>query len=192
MEKAQRILDFWLDEVGPSGWYQGSETLDQTIRDRFMEDWLAASRGEYDSWKTCPTKSLALIVLLDQFPRNMFRNDKRAFATDKRARCATSCALELGFDKRTPEPQRQFYYMALVHSECLTDQERCVRLMKTRMPEFGGGNLIHAKVHREIIRMFGRFPYRNDALGRDFTDAESAFVKTGGYKKTMDDLMTAA
>ncbi|MCP5076073.1 MAG: DUF924 domain-containing protein [Rhodobacteraceae bacterium] len=192
MEKAQRVLEFWINEVGPPGWYQGSDALDQTIRDRFLLDWEMASRGELDSWKSYPDKSLALVILVDQFPRNMFRNDPRAFATDKRARCVASKALVAGFDKRTPEPQRQFYYLPLMHSECLTDQERCVRLIKTRMPDSDQGNLTHAKVHREIIRMFGRFPYRNEALGRKSTDAEKTFIDDGGYQKILNDIMAVA
>ena len=190
--KAQVILDFWLKDVGPSGWYQVSDELDQTIRDRFTAEWQAAARGDYHSWKSCPNKSLALVILLDQFPRNMFRGDKRAFATDKKARCATAFALHAGFDMRTPEPERQFYYLPLMHSECLTDQERCVRLMMTRMPEGGEANLIHAKVHREIIRMFGRFPFRNEALSRAFTLPETAFLADGGYQKIMEDLQATA
>ncbi|MCP5088469.1 MAG: DUF924 domain-containing protein [Rhodobacteraceae bacterium] len=192
MEKAQEILDFWIEEVGPAGWYQGSGDLDQTIRDRFMADWEAAARGDLDSWKSYPDKSLALVVLVDQFPRNMFRNDRRAFSSDKRARCVASKALVAGFDKRTPEPQRQFFYLPLMHSECLTDQERCIRLMKTRMTQTGANNLTHARVHREIIRMFGRFPYRNEALGRESTNAERVFIQDGGYQKILDDIMAVA
>ena len=191
MEKAQEILDFWIDEVGPAGWYMADDALDQTIRDRFLPDWEDAAARKLDSWKTDPHKSLALIILVDQFPRNMFRGDKKAFSTDKLARCATRFALEAGFDMRTPEPQRQFYYLPLMHSECLTDQERCVRLIKTRMPDSGESNLVHAKVYREIIRKFGRFPYRNDALSRGFTPPETDFVQDNGYQKAMESVSAA-
>jgi len=191
MEKAQEIRDFWINEVGPEGWYKEDEALDQMIRDRFLPDWELAAARRYDSWKADPYKSLALLILVDQFPRNMFRGDKRAFSTDKMARRVARKALESGYDLRTPEPQRQFYYMPLMHSECLTDQERCVRLIKTRMPESGDSNLVHAKVHREVIRKFGRFPYRNDVLSRSFTAAETRFMQGNGYQITMDNILAA-
>jgi uncharacterized protein (DUF924 family) len=192
MDKARAIIEFWVDEVGPKGWYQGTDALDQSIRDKFMEDWEAAKAGTYDGWARCPEKSLALLILLDQFPRNMFRDDPRAFSTDKKAREVANLAIEQGFDKRTDEPQRQFYYLPLMHSECLQHQERCVRLIKDRMPEYGDSNLLHAKVHREVIRKFGRFPYRNDVLGRTNTPPEQAFIKDGGYRAISEKLEAAA
>ena len=181
MDKARAIIEFWVNEVGPSGWYLGTDALDQSIRDKFMDDWEAAKTGAYDGWARCPEKSLALLILLDQFPRNMFREDPRAFATDKKAREVASVAIEQGFDKRNDEPQRQFYYMPFMHSECLQHQERSVRLIKDRLPESGAGNILHAKVHREVIRTFGRFPYRNGALSRSSTLQEQKFMEDGGY-----------
>lgn len=150
-----------------------------------MEAWEQAVAGEFRDWGCDPVKSLALLILLDQFPRNMFRGTGRAFQSDRKALCIAKRAIDLGFDKRTPEPQRQFYYLPLMHSESLTDQERCVRLMKTRMPSAGEGNLLHAKVHREVIRKFGRFPYRNDALHRNTTTQEHAYLEAGGYADTV-------
>ncbi len=181
MDKARAIIEFWVNEVGPRGWYQGTDALDQSIRDKFMDDWEAAKTGAYDGWARCPEKSLALLILLDQFPRNMFRDDPRAFATDKKAREVASVAIEQGFDKRNEEPQRQFYYMPFMHSECLQHQERSVRLIKDRLPESGESNILHAKVHREVIRKFGRFPYRNGALNRTSTLQEQKFMDEGGY-----------
>ncbi len=192
MDKARAIIEFWVNEVGPSGWYNSTEVLDQTIRDRFMTDWEAAKSGAFDAWSRCPEKSLALLILLDQFPRNMFRDDPRAFATDKKAREVANLSIEQGFDKRTAEPQRQFYYLPLMHSECLQHQERSVRLIKDRMPESGDSNLLHAKVHREVIRMFGRFPYRNAALNRTNTAPEQEFMDGGGYGKIVQDMGVAA
>ena len=192
MDKAQEIIEFWVNEVGPKGWYQGGEDLDQTIRDRFLDDWEQARAGAYDSWGCCPDKSLALIILLDQFPRNMFRGDPRSFATDKKAREVAKVAIDKNWDQKVAEPARQFFFLPYMHSECLTHQERCVRLVMTRMPETGGENLIHAKVHREIIRQFGRFPYRNDALGRKTTDAEKRFIEDGGYQAILKDLQEPA
>ena len=192
MDKAQAIVSFWVDEVGPGGWYNPTDDLDQEIRDRFMADWTHAAKGGYDSWSCCPEKSLALLILLDQFPRNMFRDDLRAFATDRKAVEVATHTVDAGYDMRTPEPERQFYYLPFMHSECLTHQERCVRLMKCRMPKSGAENLLHAKAHRQVIRLYGRFPYRNDALGRDSTDAEQAFMDKGGYGRITRELQAAA
>jgi len=181
----KEILDFWLDEVGTEGWYMSTKELDATISDRFGAAWARAATGEYSDWVCCPDKSLALIILLDQFPRNMFRNDGRAFSSDRKALCYAKTAIDKGFDMRVPEPQRQFYYMPLMHSESLTDQERCVRLFKKRMPEGGETSLLHAKAHRDVIRRFGRFPYRNDALARQTTSVEVAYLDAGGYSESV-------
>lgn len=185
MADAAEIRRFWVEEVGPAGWYMSTEKLDASIQERFGEAWEQAAAGEYTDWACDPEKSLSLLILLDQFPRNMFRGSKRAFSTDQKALCVAKKAIDRGYDMRTPEPARQFYYLPLMHSESLTDQERCVRLMKTRMPEAGEGNLLHAKVHREVIRKFGRFPYRNDALERETTSHENAYLASGGYSETM-------
>lgn len=191
MADANEIIDFWVNEVGPDGWYNSTEELDATIQERFGETWERASLGEYCEWGRDPDRVLALLILLDQFPRNMFRGLDRAFATDRKALCVAKKAIELGFDMRVPEPQRQFFYLPLMHSESLTDQDRCVRLMMTRMPEGGEANLMHAKVHREVIRQFGRFPYRNAALGRQMTRQEDLYLKSGGYGETVRKLKSA-
>lgn len=188
---AQAVVDFWIDEIGPKGWYVGSEDLDAQIRDRFMPLWQEAHSGRLDHWQSMPVGSLAFILLTDQFSRNMFRNDPRAFATDARARKAAGKAIHQGWDLRTPEPQRQFFYVPLMHSENNVDQDRCVRLMMMRMPETGGHNLLHARAHRAVIRQFGRFPYRNDALGRTSTKAEAAYMSDGGYGQTVRELEAA-
>lgn len=179
------VTRFWLEEVGPEGWYSGGEELDATIRDRFLDLWEQALAGGLHDWLHTPEGTLAYLILTDQFPRNMFREDARAFATDDIARAETKRAIARGHDMKVPEPQRQFFYMPLMHSECLTDQDRCVRLMLTRMPETGASNLLHAKAHREVIRRFGRFPYRNTALNRRFLDCERKFVEEGGYGTTL-------
>lgn len=188
MANPNEILSFWLEEVGPAGWYNGSEELDAAIISRFGSAWEEAAAGEYSDWACCPDKSLALIILVDQFPRNMFRNSFRAFSTDRKALCYAKKAIDKGFDLRTPEPQRQFYYLPLMHSESLTDQERCVRLMKKRMASEGTTNLLHARVHREVIRQFGRFPYRNQVLDRNPTPPEIAYLESGGYTETLRQL----
>lgn len=185
MTNPTEILDFWVNEVGVEGWYNGSEQLDATIQERFGETWEKAGAGEFNDWACKPEGALALIIVLDQFPRNMFRGSERAFSTDRKALCIANKSIDQGQDMRVPEPQRQFFYMPMMHSESLSVQERCVRLMATRLPETGAGNLVHARVHREVIRQFGRFPYRNEALHRAPTEQERAYLKKGGYGETM-------
>ena len=119
-----------------------------------------------------------MLILTDQFPRNMFRDDPRSFATDALARRIADQAITRGFDLAIPEPQRQFFYMPFEHSEHLPDQDRCVELFRERMP---GENLRHAHLHREAIAAFGRFPWRNEALGRDHTEDEKKVMEAGGY-----------
>lgn len=180
MVTADDVLKFWLDECSPADWYATDATLDQTIRDRFLPAWEDATEGAFGLWLTYPNGALAYIILTDQFPRNMFRGSGRAFATDRSALAAAKAAIERKWDLRIAEPARQFFYLPLMHSENLSDQDRCVRLMHERMPETGASNLLHAKAHREVIRLFGRFPYRNDALQRRFTAPERAYVDQGG------------
>jgi uncharacterized protein (DUF924 family) len=176
--RAGDVLTFW-EEAGPEMWYKQDDSFDRTIRDRFGALWDSAASGGCDGWAMGPRGTLALIVLLDQFPRNMFRASPRAFATDARALRVAHLALSEGWDLRIAPPLRQFFYMPFMHSEQLTHQDRSVRLMKARME--GTDNLLHARVHREIIRRFGRFPYRNEALGRVSTPDEQAFFDAGGY-----------
>jgi uncharacterized protein (DUF924 family) len=122
----------------------------------------------------------------------MFRGDARAFATDRAGLTAAKVAINRGWDMRIDEPARQFFYLPLMHSENLCDQERCVRLICERMPEHGPDNLLHARAHREVIRRFGRFPYRNTALGRAFTAPERAFEADGGYGALVREVKEAA
>ncbi len=188
MAHPDEILGFWLDEIGPKGWYNGSEELDQTIRDRFGDVYNRACEGSLSLWLTYPTGTLAYIILTDQFPRNMFRDTAKAFAADGIARAAAKAAISKGWDTKIDEPARQFFYLPLMHSECLSDQDRAVRLIATRMPEAGASNLLHAKAHREVIRQFGRFPFRNQALARETPAAEAEFLEGGGYGATVERL----
>lgn len=175
------ILTFWLDDVGPDGWYEQSDALDRQITERFGDVWAAALSGAHDDWISRPEGALALLLVLDQFSRNMFRGHADAFRSDARALVLAKTAIGLGQDLRTREPERQFFYLPLMHSEVLPDQERCVRLIMLHMPEHGDNNLPHAIKHREVIRRFGRFPSRNAALGRTDSDAERAYRADGGY-----------
>ena len=181
----EEVLSFWLDEVGPDGWYNSSDALDAEIKTRFETTWQAARESRFALWLTYPSGALAYIILTDQFPRNMFRTDSRAFCTDKPAMTAAKSAIAKGWDMRIDEPARQFFYLPLMHSENLCDQDRCVRLMKERMPIYGDNNMLHARAHREVIRLFGRFPYRNDVLARKTTAVESDYVQQGGYGQTV-------
>lgn len=188
MSQAEDVITFWLSEVGPKGWYMGGDELDQTVRDRYLDLWNEALHGGLHSWLTSAREVLAYLILTDQFPRNMFREDPRAFATDPQARSAAKAAINLDMDRKISEPERQFFYLPLMHSECITDQDRCVRLMLTRMTENGESNLLHAKAHRELIRRFGRFPFRNSALARCSTSEEKAFLEEGGYGQIVKEL----
>ncbi len=177
----EEVVSYWVDEVGPAGWYRVDERLDAAIRDRFGATWEAARDGGLTGWLCGPRRTLAYVIVTDQFPRNMFREDGRAFATDRHARSAALRGISQRWDMRTSEPERQFFYLPMMHSEVLADQEHALRLILTRMPRTGGDNLLHARAHREVIRRYGRFPHRNEALGRTTTDAERRYLDTGGY-----------
>ncbi len=166
----------------------GGNELDEKIRDRFEDAYNRAKEGSLSLWLTYPSGTLAYIILLDQFARNMFRGSSKAFEADKLARAAAKAAIARGWDVKIDEPARQFFYVPLMHSECLVDQDRAVRLFMTRMPEGGERNLLYAKAHREVIRQFGRFPYRNEALGRVCQAGESDYLKAGGYGYTIETL----
>ena len=186
----QQINAFWLDEVGQKRWYKSSPDLDATIRDRFGAAWEQADSLSA-SWSGSAEGALAALILTDQFPRNMFRADARAFATDALARHIADGAIAAGFDHQIDPPARQFFYMPFEHSEDLADQQRCVELFTANMP---GENPYHAKLHRDTIACFGRFPWRNDALGRQPTQAETRVMEAGGYgalasgKLSLDDV----
>jgi len=180
MKGPEDILRFWVDEVGPKGWYDTDPKLDKKIHDEFLETWEAAWEGRFSLWLTYPSGTLAYLILMDQFPRNMFRGDDKAFSSDRAALAAAKSAIKKNWDTRIDAPARQFFYLPLMHSENLCDQDRCVRLLCDRMPD-SDSNLLHARAHREIIRKFGRFPYRNKALSRMTTALERMFVDNGGY-----------
>lgn len=192
MATPEDILSFWLDDVGPDRWYEVSEDLDDRVRKRFRDTWNAAREGTCGLWLTYPSGTLAYIILMDQFPRNMFRDQADAFATDKHAIAAAKAAIHRKWDMRIDEPARQFYYLPLMHSENLCDQERCIRLICERMPIAGSDNLLHARAHREVIRMFGRFPHRNKALERPTTEPEKDYLAKGGYGATLREMQRAA
>lgn len=174
------VLEFWLGEVGPEGWYAGGEALDEECRARFLDLWQAAHEGGLEHWVDGTVGTLAYLVICDQLARNMHRGTDLAFATGARALTAARQAVEAGWDMGAPEPERQFFYMPFEHSENPADQELAVRLLTERMasdPDMA----LHARAHQAIIARFGRFPFRNAALGRDTTPAEAEFMAAGGY-----------
>ncbi len=185
MVEPDEIVTFWIDEIGPKQWYASRDEVDEAVRARFAEPWQEAQAGGCAHWLTWPAGVLAYVILFDQFPRNMFRGDSRAFSTDRAALAAAKIAIDKHWDMKIAEPGRQFFYLPLMHSESQTDQDRCVRLLLTRMPENGRDNLVHARAHRELIRRYGRFPYRNAALGREPTADEMAFDAAGGYRTVL-------
>ena len=170
------VVTFWR-EVGPKGWFEKSEALDNDIRARFLGTHEAAAAGRLDAWENTAEGALALLILLDQFPRNMFRGDARAFATDAQALRVASRAILNGFDGVIPD-MRSFFYLPFEHSEELSDQEHGVALFNAAGDADG---LKWAELHADIIRKFGRFPHRNAALGRITTPAEQAFLDSGGF-----------
>ena len=185
------ILSYWIDEIGPEGWYKEDAAVDATIRARFEAAWRIAAGGGLQDWLCSPRSSLAYLILTDQFPRNMFRGEAAAFSTDQISRRAALRAISQGWDLKIAPPERQFFYLPLMHSEVLPDQEQGVRLILMRMPE-GTPNLLHARAHRAVIRRFGRFPHRNAALGRRSSAAEDAFLEAGGYGAVVRELQAAA
>ncbi len=188
MSTPEEVLAFWLDEVGPEGWYRSDDALDDQIREKFLGTWERAQEGAFSLWLTYPSGCLAYLILNDQFSRNMFRDTAKAFASDRIALAAAKAAIHRDWDLQIDEPARQFFYMPLMHSENVTDQERCIRLFCTRMTDSDGSNLLHARAHREVIRMFGRFPFRNEALARRDTPPEAEFLQNGGYGATVEAL----
>jgi uncharacterized protein (DUF924 family) len=173
---AGEVVDFWR-EAGPEKWFEKNDAFDTAFREKFLESQEAAARGELDGWAESPAGSLALLILLDQFPRNCFRKTTRMYATDPHARRIARKAIAAGHDLAFDGPIRVFFYLPLAHSEDIVDQEEAVRLNAMVGEEFAK----HARGHRDIIAKFGRFPHRNAILGRDTTPEEQAFLDEGGF-----------
>jgi uncharacterized protein (DUF924 family) len=193
---ATRIVDYWFSE--PPGapctqkWFSGGSKVDTEIRNQFSSFVTQARASQLDSWKEKPTSTLALIILLDQFPRNIFRGTADSFASDSMALEVTTEAIEKGFDTQVPELQQSFFYLPLMHSENLEVQEKNMVLLERYRDrcdsESEEGKMVvrsweFAESHRDIIRRFGRFPSRNEILGRKSTDEEIEFLKKhpGGF-----------
>ena len=188
-ERMEQILEFWFGELDANGnaapdrtkiWYSKNLDLDARIRERFGADVERASRGELETWKQEPRGRLALIILLDQFSRNIYRGTPKAFANDGRALELALEGLRNGDDEKLKSAERNFLYMPLMHAENLEAQDLCVetfRRMQAEQGEGTKGSLRYAELHRDIIARFGRFPHRNELLGRQSTPEEIEFLK---------------
>lgn len=173
---AAEILKFWR-EAGPSRWFDKSEAFDNEFRRRFAGLHQEAAAGELNGWIEGPESALALLLLLDQFPRNCFRGTPRMYATDPLARDMAKKAIAAGLDRQVDEELRIFFYLPLSHSEEIADHDLAVA--KNR--ELPGDYVKHALGHQTIVRRFGRFPHRNAILGRQSTKDEKAFLEDGGF-----------
>lgn len=170
------VVEFWRD-AGPKRWFAKDDAFDREFRARGLGLYEAAANGDLDAWGKTPDGALALMILLDQFPRNAFRDTPRMFAADGKALELAKAAIAAGHDKATSEDLRVFFYLPFEHSEDLADQERAVELITP----LGGELLRYAEVHRDAIQRFGRFPHRNRILGRETTPEEQAFLDGGGF-----------
>lgn len=175
------IISFW-STAGSAKWFKQDSRFDDAIRLRFEPVHLAAARGDYDDWQATAEGSLALLILLDQFPRNLWRGTGHAFATDGKARSIARKALALEFDQQVAASLRLFFYLPFEHSEDLGDQDLCIGLIQGLVDETGDQDLLRfAVMHRDLIARYGRFPHRNLALGRDSTPDELAYLASGGF-----------
>ncbi len=186
MERAEKILRFWFwasdtERRDPRVWFTADAGFDQACRVGFLADHERAATGDLDDWRDEPRSTLALILLLDQFPRNLFRGTTRAYATDSQALSVAQHAVARGFDGALISTERVFVYLPFEHSENLDAQLESVRLLRAlrdRDPSMSG-YLEYAERYLEIIRRFGRFPHRNAILGRTPTPEEAAFLASG-------------
>ncbi|MFZ0266458.1 DUF924 family protein [Caulobacter sp.] len=177
----QDVLSFWT-AAGPDKWFAKSDAFDDAIRLKFEPVHLAAARGKYDAWTAEADGALALLILLDQFPRNLYRDSGHAFATDGKARAIAAAAVAAGHDKAVAPALRPFFYLPYEHSESLADQETSIALFEGLLKDTGDADSLKwAIAHRDIIARFGRFPHRNRCLGRTTTAAEQAFLDEGGF-----------
>jgi len=173
---AAEIIDFWW-LAGRTAWFAKDAEFDRVFRERFLPLHEAAARGDCDDWAATPYGTLALLVLLDQFPRNAFRGTPRMYATDEKARAIAAAAVDAGFQYEVHPSWRLFFMLPFAHSERLTDQYRSVAMAG----ESGGRELERAEHHRDIVRRFGRFPHRNPILGRAVRPEEQRFLDEGGF-----------
>lgn len=171
------ILDFWW-QAGPAKWFARDNGFDAEIRDRFEALLPIAARGGFDGWAETPHGALALILLLDQMPRNLYRGDPRAFDSDAKALEIARTSVARGFHRAFPAQARTFFFLPFEHAEDLDAQETSVDLFRIHGDR---ETYLYALIHLDVIRRFGRFPHRNAVLGRETTDAERAYLDSGGF-----------
>ena len=182
------VLDFWFGRKGEPGygefrsqWFQKDEAFDREVTDRFADLHERAAAGELDGWREEAESCLALVIALDQFPRNMFRGDARTHATDEKALDTAKHAIDHALDRELPAYGRMFLYMPFMHAEDVDDQRRSVDLFEGLAAEPGGPDVVEYAVgHRDIVERFGRFPHRNALLGRETTPEEAEFLTQPG------------
>lgn len=175
-KRATDVVSFWRD-AGLEKWFYKDSAFDDGFRERFQDLHMAAAKRQCDEWANDAEGALALMILLDQFPRNCFRGSGHMYATDPLARHFARKAVADGHDMATDGPIRVFFYLPFSHSETLSDHE----IPMERSTALGGDFMKHAIGHRDIVARFGRFPHRNFILGRDSTEQELAFLEAGGF-----------
>ena len=176
----QSLIDFWFSDEVSARWFKSTPAFDGQLFDRYGEIWQQAQQGDLDYWSENATGSLAMVILLDQFPLNMFRGKAKSFSTEAQSRQVARAALDRRFDRELPAPQRSFLYMPFMHSENLDDQALSVKLFDQPGLEH---NLRFARHHYDIVERFGRFPHRNEILGRESTGAEVEYLNSKeGFK----------
>jgi uncharacterized protein (DUF924 family) len=178
MTSPAEVLQFWR-EAGPDAWFTKNPDFDARCRGRFLGAYETAAAGDLSAWEQTAEGALALLILLDQMPRNMFRGDPRTWATDPLALAIAERALAKGFDREVPRDVQQFFYLPFMHAEDLAAQERSLAIYEARGD---AENLKFAHHHHDIIARFGRFPHRNEVLGRDSTPEELAFLEEDAFR----------
>jgi uncharacterized protein (DUF924 family) len=176
MTDAREVVDFWL-QAGPKKWFRGGAAFDRECEARFGAAHVEAASRKLDDWNATAEGALALLILLDQIPRNIYRGTAHMFATDPLALSFAKQAVDAGFDTQVDPALQIFFYLPFEHSEVLADQDRAIEL-HDRLPKGDDGGWAHS--HREVIRRFGRFPHRNAALGRESTTEEREWLAAGG------------
>jgi uncharacterized protein (DUF924 family) len=175
-KEADEILTFWFDEIDHSRWYKKDPAFDRTLAERFGARLEAAKRGELEAWHETARGTLALIILLDQFSRNIYRDTPASFEADDLALALTLRGMDADFDKELPLEQRSFFYMPLMHAEDLAIQRLCLEKMQ-QLARAGYGGDKYALAHMALISKYGRFPHRNRILGRKSTPEEEEYLK---------------
>ncbi|MBT3203870.1 MAG: DUF924 domain-containing protein [Gammaproteobacteria bacterium] len=174
----QEILEFWFSKQSRSKWFNSTPEFDEVIRQRFEKVWGQARADSFDHWEQEPDGALALVIIFDQLPLNMFRQDARQYSTEAHARRIATHAIQQGFDQDMDKLRKSFFYLPFMHSESIEDQDRSVELYEKAGLD---DNLRYAKHHRDVVKRFGRFPHRNEALGRESSEEELEYLKTANW-----------